>query len=284
MAKLMVIPNQEDISDFMNYADAFLFGIEKMSVHMPFYISIDQVERYTKEIKKNKKKIFISLNKNIQNEDLEKLESLLIQLGDLNIDGIFYYDVAVLNIKKRLGLQIPLVWSAEHLTTNYATIEFWKNQGIDYTYVSSEITLREILEIRQHTNCKLIVPIFGYLPIFTSKRHTVKNYLEQFHLQDSSDIHYLHLKEEDYPILDDELGTTIYSAHILNGYHEYLALEDIEYVTLNSFEIPSDKFLEIVKMYFEKNPNHEEKINQMFLNADKGFLHKETIYKVKRHD
>lgn len=280
----MVIPSQEDISDFMNYTDAFLFGIEKMSVHMPFYISIKQVKKYVKEIKKNKKKLFIALNKNMQNEDLESLESLLIQLDNLDVDGIFYYDVAVLNIKKRLDLQIPLVWSAEHLTTNYATIQFWKNQGIDYTYISSEITLREILEIREHTNCKLIVPIFGYLPIFVSKRHTVKNYLKQFRLQDSSNIHYLRLKEEDYPIIDDELGSTIYSAHILNGYHEYLALEDIEYVTLNSFEIPNEEFLKIVKMYFEKNPNHEEKINQMFLNTDKGFLHKETIYKVKKYD
>ena len=284
MAKLMVIPSQEDISDFMNYTDAFLFGIEKMSVHMPFYISIKQVKKYVKEIKKNKKKLFIALNKNMRNEDLESLESLLIQLDNLDVDGIFYYDVAVLNIKKRLDLQIPLVWSAEHLTTNYATIQFWKNQGIDYTYISSEITLREILEIREHTNCKLIVPIFGYLPIFVSKRHTVKNYLKQFRLQDSSNIHYLRLKEEDYPIIDDELGSTIYSAHILNGYHEYLALEDIEYVTLNSFEIPNEEFLKIVKMYFEKNPNHEEKINQMFLNTDKGFLHKETIYKVKKYD
>lgn len=284
MAKLMVIPSQEDISDFMNYTDAFLFGIEKMSVHMPFYISIKQVKKYVKEIKKNKKKLFIALNKNMQNEDLESLESLLIQLDNLDVDGIFYYDVAVLNIKKRLDLQTPLVWSAEHLTTNYATSQFWRNQGIDYTYISSEITLREILEIREHTNCKLIVPIFGYLPIFVSKRHTVKNYLKQFRLQDSSNIHYLRLKEEDYPIIDDELGSTIYSAHILNGYHEYLALEDIEYVTLNSFEIPNEEFLKIVKMYFEKNPNHEEKINQMFLNTDKGFLHKETIYKVKKYD
>lgn len=280
----MVIPSQEDISDFMNYTDAFLFGIEKMSLHMPFYISIKQVKKYVKEIKKNKKKLFIALNKNMQNEDLESLESLLIQLDSLDVDGIFYYDVAVLNIKKRLDLQIPLVWSAEHLTTNYATIQFWKNQGIDYTYISSEITLREILEIREHTNCKLIVPIFGYLPIFVSKRHTVKNYLKRFRLQDSSNIHYLRLKEEDYPIIDDELGSTIYSAHILNGYHEYLALEDIEYVTLNSFEIPNEKFLKIVKMYFEKNPNHEERINQMLLNTDKGFLHKETIYKVKKYD
>lgn len=280
----MVIPSQEDISDFMNYTDAFLFGIEKMSLHMPFYISIKQVKKYVKEIKKNKKKLFIALNKNMQNEDLESLESLLIQLDNLDVDGIFYYDVAVLNIKKRLDLQIPLVWSAEHLTTNYATIQFWKNQGIDYTYISSEITLREILEIREHTNCKLIVPIFGYLPIFVSKRHTVKNYLKRFRLQDSSNIHYLRLKEEDYPIIDDELGSTIYSAHILNGYHEYLALEDIEYVTLNSFEIPNEKFLKIVKMYFEKNPNHEERINQMLLNTDKGFLHKETIYKVKKYD
>ena len=108
MAKLMVIPSQEDISYFMNYADAFLFGIEKMSVHMPFYISIKQVKKYVKEMKKSKKKLFIALNKNMQNEDLKNLESLLIQLDNLDVDGIFYYDVAVLNIKKTLDYKFHL--------------------------------------------------------------------------------------------------------------------------------------------------------------------------------
>ena len=37
--------------------------------------------------------------------------------------------------------------------------------------------LDNILEIRKNTQVKLMVNIFGYLPMFVSKRHIVKNYL-----------------------------------------------------------------------------------------------------------
>lgn len=59
---------------------------------------------------------------------------------------------------------------------------------IDYTYLSAEITLDEIIEISKNTSVKLIVPTFGYLPIFASMRHTVKNYLNRFNLKDNSKI------------------------------------------------------------------------------------------------
>lgn len=284
MPKLLVIPNDLDIDEYMDDSDAFLFGMDQLSVQFPCYIHEDQLEHYTKKIKKNHKKIFISMNKNIQNDDLTRLEDLLIYCNTLKIDGIFYYDVSVLNIVRRLKLSISLIWSAEHLTTNYATIEFFKKYGVEYTYLSGEITFDEIQEISKKTDCKLIVPIFGYLPIFTSKRHAVNNYLEYFQLKNDSKINYMRLKNDDYPIVDNEMGTSIFSSNILNGYQEYLQMDHIEYVTLNAFGIPKKSFLEILRMYALKNSSNEEKINQMFSNIDKGFLHKETIYRVKKHD
>lgn len=286
MPNLMIIPQNNQINKLIKYSDAFLFGIGGMSINMPLYFTLEEIKKLNHIIKENDKEIFISLNKNMHNQDLKRLEEVLICLNDLQVDGLFYYDVAVLNIVKRLHLDLPLVWSAEHLTTNYATINFWKDMGADYTYLSAEITLEEIIEIRKHTNSKLIVPMFGYLPIFASMRHTVKNYLQQFNLSDHSKINYINLKNDNYPIVDDHLGTNIYSAHILNGYKEYLNLENdkVDYITLNAFNIEEAKFLEIVKMFREKKEENEEKINTILNNTDKGFLYKETIYKVKKND
>lgn len=280
--KLMVIPSNLKIELLLD-SDAFLFGIDQMSINFPFYLKLEQLNELVKKIKKYQKKIFISLNKNMKNSDLELLEEILLTLDDLKIDGLFYYDVAILSIVKRLKLKIPLVWSAEHFTTNYATSNFWNQKGSEYTYLSGEITLDEIKEISQSTKSKLIVPIFGYLPIFASMRYTVSNYLKQFSLSTNSSICYINNNDNYYPIIDTKLGTTIYSAHILNGYLEYLELKkfDIEYVTLNSFLIPEDKFIQILHMYKIENG---EKINQIISNTDQGFLHKKTIYRVKKHD
>lgn len=284
--KLMVIPSHTEIDLLLENSDAFLFGIDHMSIHFPFYLKRKELDKLVKKIQKNHKEIFISLNKNMKNDDLKLLEEILVMLDNLKIDGIFYYDVAVLNISKRLQLKTPLVWSAEHFTTNYATSNFWNQYGAKYTYLSGEITLDEIIEISKNTSSKLIVPVFGYLPIFASMRHTVSNYLEQFSLNSSSQIHYLNLNEDCYPIVDFKLGTNIYSAHILNAYLEYLQLQNykIEYVTLNSFLISFDQFVQIVRLYKESKVENKEKIDNMMKNTDQGFFHQETIYRVKKHD
>ena len=260
----MIIPKNKEFDELINDSDAFLLGIENMSINMPIYFNIDEIGLISEKLHKKKKNLFISLNKNMHNKDLKELERILTILNDLKIEGIFYYDVAVLSIVRRLKLDLKLVWSSEHLTTNYATINFWKDMKIDYTYLSAEITLDEIIEISKNTSVKLIVPIFGYLPIFASMRHTVKNYLNRFNLKDNSKINYLNLKDDYHPIVDDNLGTNIYSAYILNGYQEYLKLKNyqIDYVTLNAFDIDDEKFMKVVKMFKEGKQESEEKTEE----------------------
>ena len=283
MTKLMVIAYNNNIKNIN--ADAFLYGIKGMSVNMPIYYSIDELEIIINNIKKEKKEVFISLNKNMHNKDLDELENILNKLSNLNIDGIFYYDVAVLSLAKKLKINIPLVWSAEHLTTNYSTINYWNKYGVTYTNISCEITKDEILDIRKNTDSKLIATVFGYLPMFVSKRHLVDCYLEKFKIKDNSKQYYLEKNNEMYPIVDDSLGTNIYSSKILNGYSEYLTFVDnnIDYVLLNSYLIDDEIFIKIVDIFKNKSTNGEEEISKLLNNnVDKGFLYKETIYKVKK--
>lgn len=270
MSKLLILPNNKDIKDLIDKSDAFLFGIKGYSVNVPCEIELIELE----ELTKYNKEIFISLNKNMRNEDIPKIKEILLEIDKLNIKGIFYADTCFINLKKELNIKTDLVWSQEHLTTNYSTINFWKQYGVNYTYLSSEITLNEIKEIRKNTDVKLIVPIFGYLPIFVSFRHAVKNYLKTFNLSDNSKINYIEKEGNTYPIIDDELGTTVYSNNILDGYLEYKELE-IDYVTLNEFNIDREVFLKVLDKYNGMNSNYE-------LETDKGFLYKETIYKVKK--
>lgn len=270
MAKLLVLPNNKYINSLIDKCDAFLFGIKGYSVNVPCEIELDELENLTNL----NKEIFISLNKNMRNEDIDKLKEILLFIDKLNIKGIFYADTCFINLKKELNIKTDLVWSQEHLTTNYATINFWKKYGVNYTYLSAEITLDEINEIIKNTDSKLIVPIFGYLPMFVSFRHTIKNYLKTFKLQDNSKINYIEKENYVYPIIDNELGTTVYSSHILDGYQEYKDLS-IDYVTLNEFNIDRETFIKVLDKYNGLDSNYE-------LNIDKGFLYKETIYKVKK--
>ena len=279
--KLILIPNSIDnILNLHNKVDGFILPIKDLSVNYNYYIDINELDDIMPKLKD--KDVFISLNKNMHNKDLKILKETLLKLEKYDIKGIIYYDVALVNMKKELNLKNDLVWGAEHLVNNYGTINYWHQEGVNYAYLSSEITKNEILEIKKNTNSKLMMNIFGYVPIFTSKRNLVNNYLETFDKEKISNIYYMYKEGVTYPLMDTSNGTTTYSGFILNGVKEYFDL-DLDYYVINSFLI--DDIEAILDIFNEINESNLEKcyqkLNNLIGNTDDGFLHKETIYKVK---
>lgn len=281
--KLMSIPSSiTEIKDTLDYVDAFLIGINGLCVNMNLCVDTSEVADILKII--GDKELFICLNKNMCNDDIDILKDTMKELNDYNIKAIFYYDVGVLNIYNSGNYNYDLVWASEHATTNYDTINYWNGFGVKYCMVSSDITINEVYDIRKMTSCNLIVPIFGYMPMFNSKRHIVKNYLDFFNLEDDSNINYIEKEDKVYPIIDDDLGTTVYTNYILNGIGEYDNLDKngIDYALFSGFNIDSEKFIDVLKL-LGSNDSYD-KINSLFNNCGTGFMYQETIAKVKKDE
>lgn len=281
--KLITLPSSiDEIQKTRDLVDGFIIGIKDMCVNTNF--CIDDLSILSSL---NGLDIFISLNKNMHNSDLVKVESILLELNNYPIKGVLFYDIGVLNIYNRLNLNYDLVWAQEHLTTNFNTINYWYKKGAKYTLISNDITFDEIKDIENNANSTLMVNLFGYLPMFVSKRHIVRNYLNQFDLSDNSSVNYMKKEGNTYPIIDNNVGTFCYSAYILNGIKYSLNL-NVGYAILNSFNIDTDKFIEVVKMFKIVNKSnvleYESKINDMFGNTNYGFLDTKTIYRVKKNE
>lgn len=291
MKKIGVLKSREEIELGKSYFDAFLFGIEGFSINMPTYFTLEELKPIIETLVKEQKEVFISLNKNLFHCDLNPLKELLKELDTLPIAGIFYYDACFITLKQEGLFHLPLIWNQEHLVTNYATCNFYQSLKVTGAVLSSEITIDEILEIRKKCNMTLMVPIFGYIPMFTSKRDLVKNYLKTFSLKQEDTVYRLEKEGYSYPIINDERGTTVYSSHILNGLSEMLLLKEnkIDYVLFYSFQIPSELFFQVLSVYDqvtkENKKECEEKVALLLNeNVDKGFLYKETIYRVKKYE
>ncbi len=285
--RLVMPPRKEDLEEVLDCSEAILFGIHGFS-HNFTEIEKEELESVCSTVKKNRKEIFISLNKNMHNQDLEELTVLLKKCAELQVNGVFYYDVAVLEICHKLSLDLSLIWSAEHLTTNGYTVSYWKKFGVDGVFLSNEITKNEILEIHRQAEITCITQVFGYLPMYVSKRHAVQNYLNHFGLESNSQTFYLAKEGQTYPILDREIGTEIYSSFIMDALSEYLEYKkhNLEYVFISGFLIPSDKFRQVLA-YFEivdqdNLKQLESKMKDLFSNTGKGFLYQETVYQVKK--
>ena len=104
MTKILFFPSSlKQIKDVNALVDGFILSVTNLSINSLFTLNIDDIEELTK--KYSDKEIFVSLNKNMFNNDLKQLEDVLIKLSNFNIAGVLYYDISVLSIVKRLKLR-----------------------------------------------------------------------------------------------------------------------------------------------------------------------------------
>lgn len=277
MKKIMIAPkNKKMILNTLDKVDAYLLGVEHFSVNMPSSFSLEEIEKIIPILKKEKKEIFLSVNKNMFSLDLESLETCLEEIEKWSITGIAFYDVSIPSIVKRRNFKTPLVWSQEHFTTNYATMNYWYDCGVTYAQLANEITKEEVCEIKKKTKMKLISQVFGYIPMFYSKRPLVTNYKKVFSLEGKDTIYYLEHEGKKYPLREKEASFEGYYAEVLNAYLDIETL-DVDYLYFNSFLIADDIFIEVLRCYREKDGKKLEKLYPYQSN----FLHKKTVYRVK---
>ncbi len=265
MKKAVIINSLKQAQDIVDLVDAYMVPIQKFSMNYDHVFSLSAI----KEIKALNKEVFVIINKNIHNDELAELQNLLNDLDKIAITGLVFYDVALVNLKTKLKLKTDLVWAQEHMTTNYATINYWYDKGVKYAYLSSELTKAEIEQIKAQTNMKLFVNGFGYVPMFSSQRRLVNNYIEHFNLENHQGPKQIYKEGNYYPIIDKENGTTVYSNYVLNA----IAKLDVDYLVYNSYLINDEDFKIILK--YNKSDKYPEEY---------GFLYKETIYKVKNNE
>lgn len=284
MNKICLLPKNKD--ELNLNVDAFIIGIKNYNVLNTLEIELEELDNYL-----NNRNIYISLNKLFHNNELEKLNNLLKILENKKIKGVIFDDVSIYQLVKENNYNINLIWGNIHQVTSYKSINEWNKLGVKMAIISPDITLNEILEIKNNTKSQLFVPIYGKFEIFSSNRFLVQSYFDYINKNKNDNLYFIDNKliNQKYPIYEDTNGTHIINGSTMNGLEEYILLlkNDIEYVIINSFLIENIKEVvtnfKKVREMFENDEINMDKIEQLSkeLGNDKVFLNKETIYKVK---
>lgn len=289
--KYLVIPEENvDLKTYQEKdVDAFIFGLQNYSVNYP-EVSFKKLEELSK-----KYSIWVALNKNIRNEELKDLEILLEQLSSLSIEGILFYDLAILSIVQRKKLPISLVWHQTHMVTNYQTCNYYFDKGVSYGIISNEITLEEILEIKKNTKMEMMVQVFGYPVVSHSRRNLVTNYFKDIKKERNKNLYTLTEKDSDTLLAkESHAGTTILFGKPINGTSAlYELLENgFSYAILDMRGIDPEIGIRILEIYhkirkdflgsssLEKEKTIKE--TEDLIGDYTNFFYKKTIYKVKR--
>lgn len=272
MSKLLVkVDKRENIDEVLKLdIGGIILSYDDLAVASNFYVNMDDI----KEIRKKTDKIIVvSLNKMMHNKDLAKLEEVIIELDRIKVDMILFYDVAIMEIKKRLGLDIPLIISQEHLNTSINSNEFYFEQGVEGSLISSDITKEELLEIRKKADKIIMFTGYGYLPIFYSRRYLITNYFAYIKKEKQGDCYFIRNNDDFYPIVQDEYGTIIYTKEPVNLVNELDDLDDIDYIVIDGFK--ASDLVDVIKDFIKK-----KKMNGLY----QGFFHTKSIYKVKKQE
>lgn len=285
--QLLVNLTSKELDRFLEFTNSFIIGLENYSVNY-YEISLEEIKELLEKYPNID--LFVSINKNIFNQDIKDLENKLISLSKLRIKGVLFYDLAILEIVKRLNLKLNLVIHQTHMITNYNICNYYHDLGVKYGYLSTEITEEEISEISSKTKLELMAYFIGHPIISHSKRKLVSNYYTYANKENKLDYNVIKEHGKDskkYYIKEDKKGTNILTYDILNGTKAFTVLKErLKYAILDTNLIDDDLFIKILSLYkknLDKKLSNEDLIKEVqdLIGENDGFFYLKTIYKVK---
>jgi putative protease len=182
------------------------------------------------------------MNALFHNEKIDALLPYMKNLEKMNVDGIVFGDPAIVQIKKDSQLSIPLHWNTETTATNWFTANYWGRRGANRAVLARELSLEEVVEIKENAEVAIEVQIHGMTCMFQSKRALLGNYFlyqdkaMEIENRSSGKPMFLHDKERNnkYPIFEDVNGTHIFSPNDMCLIDE---LEEMIEAEIDSFKI-----------------------------------------------
>lgn len=274
--------------DIYKDADGLILSLKDYSVQSVNYYTLDEI----KKIKENNPtlEIFVNLNKNFANSEIESLKEILLKIDELQVNGILFYDVAVLKLKKELNIKTDLVWASSYMVNNYKTCDYYYNKGVKYALISKEITLDEIKEIIKYSSITSMVEVVGLPSVAFSKRKLITNFYSDLKKESKDKIIVGEkVTNENYIVTENQDGTNFFLDKLVNGTSiiKDLYLANCNYVVFREYGIESDTFYELIKdtkVYINNNCEDEEYIRKYEKLGDfTNFFFKKTIYKVKKN-
>ena len=281
--KLLVEPMNKENLKFN--CDGLILAIKDYAVESNTYFTLDEIKNISDSFSGE---IFVKLNKNLMNDDIPFVKDILVQLDKMNITGVFFYDLAVLELKRELNLNIDLVWNQTHIVNNYKTCNYYYSKGVKYALIGKEITLDEILEIIDLSDITSMVEVVSKPSVAFSKRKLVSNYYKDMGIDGSKEIIVNEkVSNLNFDIKEDSNGTVFFLDLITNGTGIIRDLYDngCSYIIMREYGI--DNFRELVNDTMEYIKDSCSDLSYVLkykkLGDSTNFFFKKTIYRVKKN-
>lgn len=131
-------------------ADAVYLGIPDFSLRVRINdFNLETLALAVKEVHKQKKKVYVTLNIFAHNKHLEKLPAYVKKIKEVAPDGLIISDPGVMSVVKKVWPEAEIHLSTQANCTNAAAAKFWYDLGVTRVVLGREVTLTEIKEIHK---------------------------------------------------------------------------------------------------------------------------------------
>ena len=159
-------------------ADAVYAGTPDMSLRTQSKISLDDLHEGIKFVHDNGKKIYLTLNLYIHNEEAHKLPQFVNTLRELKPDGVLISDPGVFHYLKENAPELNRFVSTQANVCSSQTVKFWQSMGAKLCVLGREVTFAELQEIRKECPDILLETfVHGAMCMSYSGRCLISNYL-----------------------------------------------------------------------------------------------------------
>lgn len=307
MTELLVTPKSvEHIEQLIKLgADAFVIGEEKFGLRLAGEFKEPELREAIKLIHDHGKKAYVAVNGIFHNEHIDDLESYIDLLHELKADRIIFGDPAVVMAMKNRENPIPLNWNAETIVTNHFQCNYWGDRGSARAVLARELSIEEVLEIKEKSNVEIEVQVHGMTCMFQSKRKLLGNYFmyqdKVMKIENRKENKDMLLYDEErsnkYPIYEDFNGTHIMSPNDICLIED---LEDLLEAQIDAFKIDgvlqteeyiniaTEQYRQAIDLYNENPELYEdekfmlvepiEEVQKDHRPMDQGFMFKQTVY------
>ena len=158
-------------------ADAVYLGGDLFSLRANANnLSLEDINEGVKYAHNLNKKVYVTVNIVLHNEEIKKIKDYLIELDKIGVDAIIISDPAIIPIvKENTNLELHL--STQACTLNYEAVSFWKKQGVTRIVLGREVTKEEIIEIKKRVDIEIECFIHGAMCASYSGRCVLSNFL-----------------------------------------------------------------------------------------------------------
>jgi putative protease len=303
--ELLVTPTQ--LSDILPLieagADAFVLGEQRYGLRLAGEFYRQDVKSAVEIAHQSGKRVYVAMNAIMHNDRVAELNDYIKYLESIEVDGIIFGDPAVLLSVRETSPNMKLHWNTETTATNYFTANYWGNKGAKRAVLARELSMDEVIEMKEHAEVEIEVQVHGMTCMFQSKRTLINNYMnfmgKDLKKIENSRVSYLHDKERDtrYPIFQDENGTHIMSPNdiclieeigeMLNAGVDSFKIDGILKSTGYLVKV-TQLYRKAIDLYSDEPDAYEEIKAEMHAEIeqiqpkdrpiDTGFYFKETVY------